>query len=177
MADRIDWFKAVIDNSSVRAIFGGRKLAPNPTDRWKNGPNRHLINDGNEIPFEVIQTGANLHDSQLAIPMVDAIPSNKRPGGGRRQRPTELYADRAYDAKEKIRRPLGAKGIIRKFAKRHIEHWSGLGKHNCAIEDAFAWLFLQKRLLIRYERREEIYQAFLSIGCIIICWTRLVQFY
>lgn len=124
----------------------------------------------------LILTGANVHDSQLAISLVDRIPSIKRTGGGRRQGPTELYADRAYDAKEKIRRPLGAKGIIRKFAKRHIEHWSGLGKHNCAIEDAFAWLFLQKRLLIRYERREDIYQAFLPIGCTIICWTRLVRF-
>ena len=36
------------------------------------------------VDDEVIQTGANVHDSQLAIPLVDAIPSIKGPGGGRR---------------------------------------------------------------------------------------------
>ena len=30
LADRIDWSKAVVDSSSVRALFGGRKLAPIP---------------------------------------------------------------------------------------------------------------------------------------------------
>jgi transposase len=30
LADRIDWSKAVVDNSSVRALIGGRKLAPIP---------------------------------------------------------------------------------------------------------------------------------------------------
>ncbi len=30
LADRIDWSKAVVDTSSVRALFGRRKLAPIP---------------------------------------------------------------------------------------------------------------------------------------------------
>ena len=30
LADKIDWSKAVVDSSSVRALFGGRKLAPIP---------------------------------------------------------------------------------------------------------------------------------------------------
>lgn len=29
-ADKIDWSRAVIDSSSVRAVFGGRRLAPTP---------------------------------------------------------------------------------------------------------------------------------------------------
>jgi transposase len=29
-ADKIDWSRAVIDSSSVRAVFGGRGLAPTP---------------------------------------------------------------------------------------------------------------------------------------------------
>lgn len=124
----------------------------------------------------MIQTGANVHDSQLAIPLVNAIPSIKRPGGGRRKKPTELYADRAYDAEEKIRRPLRAKGIIPKIAKRYTAHGSGLGKHRCVIEGVFAWLFQQRRLRVRYEKRDDIHQAFLSIGCIMICWNRLAQF-
>jgi transposase len=154
----------------------GAKTGPNPTDRGKNGSKRHLISDGKGIPLAVIQTGANVHDSQLAMPLVDAIPSIKRPGGGRRKRPMELYADRAYDAEEKIRRPLRAKGIIPRIARRYTAHGSGLEKHRCVIEGVFAWLFQQRRLRVRYEKRDDIHQAFLSIGCIMICWNRLAQF-
>jgi hypothetical protein len=41
---------------------------------------------------------------------MDAIPSIKRPGGGRRKRPLEFYADQAYDAKKKIHKPCEPKG-------------------------------------------------------------------
>jgi hypothetical protein len=36
------------------------------------------------------------------MPLVDFIPSIKRPGGGRRCRPDSLYADQVYDADEKM---------------------------------------------------------------------------
>ena len=124
----------------------------------------------------MIQTGANEHDSQQAIPLVDSIPAIKRPGGGRRRRPDELFADRAYDAEEKIRRPLRKRGIIPKIAKRNVDHGSGLGRHRCIIESVFAWLFQQRRLRVRYEKRDDIHQAFLTIGCILICWNRLAPF-
>jgi transposase len=31
--NQIDWSRAVVDNSSVRAVYGGTKTGPNPTDR------------------------------------------------------------------------------------------------------------------------------------------------
>jgi len=46
LADKIDWTKAVVDSSSVRALFGGAQTGPNPTDRGKNGSKRHVISDG-----------------------------------------------------------------------------------------------------------------------------------
>jgi hypothetical protein len=86
----------------------------------------------------VIHTGANVHDSQQAIPLVDAIPAIKCPKGGRRRRPDTLYADRAYDAEAKIRKPLRQRRIIPMIAKRYTEHGSGLGKHRSIIESIFA---------------------------------------
>jgi len=79
----------------VRALFWGAKTGPKPTDREKNGSKRHLISDDKGIPLAVNQTGANVHDFQLARPLVDAIPSIKRPGGARRKRPMKLCANRA----------------------------------------------------------------------------------
>jgi len=39
----IHWSRAVVDSCSVRAVFGGARTAPNPTDRAKRGTKRHLI--------------------------------------------------------------------------------------------------------------------------------------
>ena len=37
----------------------------------------------------------------------------------------------------------------------------------------FAWLHQFKRLLVRYDRRHEIHEAFLAIGCCLVCFRRL----
>lgn len=121
-------------------------------------------------------TGANVHDSQMAIDLVDAIPPIKRPRGRPRRRPDALLADRGYDAEDKIRKPLRQRGIDPLIAKRHTEHGSGLGQLRWVVEAAFAWLFQQRRLRVRYEKRDDIHQAFLIIGCLLICWNRVTAF-
>jgi transposase len=47
----IDWRRAIVDSSSVRAPGGGRKVGPNPTDRRKPGSKHHIITDGRGVPF------------------------------------------------------------------------------------------------------------------------------
>ena len=121
-------------------------------------------------------TGANVHDSQQAIELIDAIPAIKQPRGGRRKRPDQAYADAAYDAEAKIRKPLRKRGITPFIAKRGREHGSGLGKHRCVVEGVFAWLFKFRRLRVRYEKRDDIHYAFLLIGCMLICWNRIEGF-
>ena len=121
-------------------------------------------------------TAANLHDSQAAIPLVDAIPPIKTPHGGRRKRPEELLADRAYDAEDKIRNALRRRGIEPLVAKRNTEHGSGLGKFRYVVEACFGWLFNFRRLRVRYEKRDDIHEAFFVIGCCMICWNRVLAF-
>ncbi len=43
------------------------------------------------------------------------------------------------------------------------------------IEDAvdFAWLHHFKRLLVRYDCRHEMHEAFLALACCLICFRRL----
>jgi transposase len=156
--------------------FWGALTGPNPTDRGKNGSKRHVVCDGQGTPLAITHTGANVHDSQQAIPLIDAIPSIKRPGGGRRKRPDAAFADRAYDAEQKIRVPLRERGIRPFIAKRNTEHGSGLGVHRCVVEWVFSWLFQNRRLRLRYEKRADIHTALLTIGCLLICWNRLERF-
>ena len=76
-----------MDRSSTRALFGGAQTGPNPTDRGTTGTKRHLITDGRGIPLAMAHTGANVHDSQMAIPLVDAIQPIQRPLGRPRKGP------------------------------------------------------------------------------------------
>jgi transposase len=121
-------------------------------------------------------TGANVHDSNMAIALVDAIPPIKQAVGRPRRRPEVLLADRAYDAEEKIRKPLRRRRVVPLIAERDTPHGSGLGQVRWVVEAAFDWLFNQRRLRVRYERRDDIHQAFLIIGCLLICWNRLQEF-
>jgi len=156
--------------------FWGAQTGPNPTDRGKNGSKRHVVCDGQGTPLAITHTGANVHDSEQAIPLIDAIPPIKRPAGGRRKRPDKAFADRAYDAEQKIRVALRQRSIQPFIAKRNTEHGSGLGVHRCVVEWVFSWLFQNRRLRVRYEKRADIHTAFLTIGCLLICWNRLERF-
>ena len=60
---QIDWSRAVVDGSSIRAVSWRRQAGPNPTDRAKPGSKRHLICDGRGIPPALQLTGANRNDS------------------------------------------------------------------------------------------------------------------
>jgi transposase len=136
--------------------FWGAKTGPNPTDRGKNGSKRHLIVDGQGTPLAIEHTGANVHDSEMAIALVDGIPPIKQPCGRPRRRPDEVLADRAYDAEEKIRQPLRQRKTKPLIAKRNTQNGSGLGKFRYVVEAAFDWLFNQRRLRVRYEKRDDM---------------------
>src|SRR5437773_8555265 len=73
-ADQIDWSRATVDSSSVRAVGGGEKTGPNPTDRRKPGSKHHILTDAHGIPLNVILTGANRHDVTQLLPLIDSAP-------------------------------------------------------------------------------------------------------
>lgn len=156
--------------------FWGLCVGPNPTDRGKNGSKRHLITDGLGLPLAITPTGADCHDSNFAVALVDAIPPIKRPCGRPRQRPEAVYADRAYDFDHKIRRPLRRRRITPMIARRGEDHGSGLGVYRWVVEPPFAWLNQYRRLRVRYEKRDDMHQAFLNIGCALICWKVIQAF-
>ncbi len=90
---QIDWSRAVVDGSSVRAVFGGQHTGPNPTDRAKLGSKPHLICDGHGVPLAIHRTGANRNDPQQALALVDAIPPPRGERGCPRHRPDSVLAD------------------------------------------------------------------------------------
>jgi transposase len=165
--DQIDWSRAVVDSCSIRAVYGGDQTGPNPTDRAKRGSKRHLICDGRGVPLAVRLTGANRNDSQEALLLVDAIPPLQGGRGRPRRRPTCVLGDRGYDAAA-IRSGLRARHIAPLLATRRTEHGSGLGRWRWVVERTFAWLNQFRRLRVRYDKRADIHEAFLLLGCALL---------
>jgi transposase len=50
---------------------------------------------------------------------------------------------------------------------------SGLGRWRWVVERTFAWLNQFRRLRVRYDKRADIHEAFLSLACALICWHAL----
>jgi transposase len=74
-----------------------------------------------------------------------------------------------YDS-EPHRQRLRERGIKPVIAGRRTEHGSGLGKFRRLVERTHAWLHHFRRLRIRFERRADIHEAFLNLGCSLVCW-------
>ena len=102
---------------------------------------------------------------------MDAIEPIRRPTGapGRpRKRPEKLHADKAYDL-PRCRQALRKRGIKARISRRGIDSSEKLGRHRWVVERTLAWLSRYRRLSVRYERRADIHEAFLHLGCSLIC--------
>ncbi|MGW5782081.1 transposase, partial [Streptomyces sp. NPDC003863] len=133
-----------------------------------------LIIDATGIPLAVTLTGGNRNDVTQLIPLLQAVPPVRGKRGRPRRRPDVVFGDRGYDH-DKYCRLVWGLGVKPLIARRGTEHGSGLGTQRWFVERAFAHLHWFRRLRIRWEIRDDIHEAFLILGCALICWRRLSQ--
>ena len=126
------------------------------------------------IPLAVGLTAANRPDDGLLGPLLDAIAPIRRPRGRPRPRPAKLHADLGYGYAH-CRATLRRRGVAARIARKGVESRERLGRFRWVAERTLAWLARYRRLAIRYERREDIHQAFLDLGCALICLNFLRQ--
>jgi transposase len=124
--------------------------------------------DRTGIPLAALLTGANRHDSVVFEQLLDAIPPIKQPSGQRRRRPAKLHADTGDDD-PRCRQALQRRHIRGRIARKGIDSSERLGRHRWVVERTLAWLNRFRRLTVRYERRADIHQAFLTLGCCLVC--------
>lgn len=152
----------------------GDSTGPNPTDRGKAGCKPHLAADTNGVPLVVQQAPANRSETTLFPGMIDALPTLARRRGRPRWKPGKVHADKGYDSR-KNRDYLEALHITPRIARRGVESREKSGRHRWVVERPFAWLHRMRRLRIRCERRDDIHEAFLLLGCVRICWNFLAK--
>ena len=125
----------------------------------------------------MVLTGAQVHDSKVLEELVNAVEPVEPVKGARgrpRKRPEKLHADKAYDYL-RCRRYLRERGIAPRIARRGVEKSYRLGRHRWVVERTLAWLSCYRRLCVRYERRADIHEALLTLGCALICFNRLLR--
>jgi IS5 family transposase len=128
--------------------------------------------DRNGIPLAIKRSAANVNDGQMLEATVDAIAPFRQRRGGRRRRPDTLHADKAHDS-HRCRHALRSRRITPRIARKGVERRERLGRHRWVVERTLAGLNRFRRLTIRYERGAELHQAFLDLGCALICWNFL----
>ncbi|MFF6992371.1 transposase [Streptomyces sp. NPDC010273] len=98
----LDWPRACVDGSRVRARKGDAPTGQFPVDRRKTCSNHHLIHAGRGTPLKLLTTAANVNDltQPLAliagIPLAGIPPVTERPGQPP-LRPDALVSDKNHD--------------------------------------------------------------------------------
>lgn len=151
---------------------GGADTGPSPVDRRKTGSKHHLICDGRGTPFKVITTAANVNDVTQTLALVDGIPPVAGRPGRPRRRPDALLGDKGYDSNAH-RDELRHRRVLPVISRKGSPNIKGMGKLRYVVEQTFALLHQFKRLAVRWERRTELHNAFVSLACSLICWRRL----
>jgi transposase len=150
----------------------GLQTGPSPVDRGRSGSKHHLLTDAGGIPLAVSLTGGNRHDVTQLAALLDAVAPVRGRVGRPRRRPEAIVGDRGYDY-DNHRRAVRERGVRPRIARKQTAHGSGLGRERWVVERTLSWLHQHRRLRIRWERRPDIHEAFLSLACSLICWRRL----
>ncbi len=83
----------------------------------------------------------------------------------------------SWATRRTTRRPYagncGAAGIPPVISRKGAPNIKGLGKLRYVVEQTFTLLHQFKRLAVRWDRRIELHDALVSLGCSLICWRRL----
>jgi transposase len=150
----------------------GKKTGPNPTDRAKKGTKWSLLTDGRGLPLGLVVAGANTNDFKLVQQTFDSVPV-KRPKPTRRRR-LHLCLDAGYDCQQ-VRTWAARRGFSlhvrprrpparppKKSRRKKVRRW--------VVERSHSFLHRFRRLLVRWEKREDTYLAMLHLAMGIVTW-------
>ncbi|WP_240436943.1 IS5 family transposase [Streptomyces sporangiiformans] len=169
----LDWSRCAIDSVNMRALQRG----PGGPESCRPGQVRlegSLEHRADRSALSVGISGANLHDSQALMPLVQGMPPICYRRGRRRRRPGKFHGDRGYDY-DHLRRWFRARGITPRIARKGVDASQRLGRHRWTVARTMAWLAGCRRLHRCYECKASHLLAFTSIACILICYRRLAN--
>ena len=178
--EQLDWSESFLDGSFAPAKKTGSLVGK--TKRGK-GTKWRVVVDGQGIPLGKQFYSASPNEVRLAEETLAAIRVTRQHRGGRpRQKPQRVIADRAYDS-DPLRERLAKRGIElvaphrRNRRKPRTQDGRALRRYRrrWKVERTFAWLGNFRRLVVRYDRSDAIYEAFFHIACFMIVLRRVLK--
>jgi len=166
-AKGIDWQWQSLDAAITKAPLGSENTGANPTDRGKKGTKRHLLTEGNGMPLAVVVTGANRHDKKETKNVLDNIVI-ERPKSTQENK-QHLCLDKGYDYPD-IRELVEEFGYLGHIKTRGEEmadkaRIPGYRTRRWVVERTHSWMNRYRRLLIRWEKKTDNYEAFIQLAC------------
>lgn len=141
----------------------GGKTGRNPTDRGKSGVKRSVLTDARGVPIGITIAGANVHDTQLLQATLASIPVI-------RPRPTtrckqHLCLDAGYFGEpcERIATRRHYTTHTRSRGEEQQACKKGYKPRRWVVEAAHSWTNRARRLLVRWEKKDENYLAFIHL--------------
>jgi putative transposase len=169
----LDWEWQSLDGAITKAPFGGAATGANPTDRGKRGTKRSTLCEGHGLPLAIVVAGANRHDMKLAAATLDAVVVARPTPAANAEQGLCLDAGYDYDA---VREQATARGYTPHIRPRG-EDRANAGSADPAkrprrwvVERLHSWLNRSRRLLVRWEKRQDTYEAFLHLACALLCF-------
>lgn len=139
-----------------------------PTDHGCSRPPPDLRRSRH--PTQVIITAADVNDISQTLALVDGIPPVAgRPG---RPPPTPQSPTRRQGLRLQPHDELRHRRFLPVISRKESPNIKGIGKLRYIVEPTFALLHHFKRLAVRWERRTELNDAFISLAFILICYRR-----
>ncbi|MEW6759136.1 MAG: IS5 family transposase [Acidobacteriota bacterium] len=138
----------------------------------KKGSKRHLLVDGHGVPLSLVVTGANRHDVTQLEPVLDAIVLPLPP----EEEGPFLYADKAYDG-EPAQQAIRSRGYIPRISRKKRGRGRPPKNRRWVVEAAHSWFNRFRKLLVRYEKLAESYEALVHLAAAIICWRNIGVIY
>jgi transposase len=132
-----------------------------------------VLVDGQGVPLGVHLSSASPGEASLAEATLEKVAVPRRRGRPRKK-PERIIADRGYDWRALWLRmkKRGIDFIAPHLSTRRHKFQDGRKlrryRRRWIIERTNAWLFNFRRLVVRYERRVEHYQAFVHFACALI---------
>jgi putative transposase len=121
------------------------------------------LTDGAGVPLAVTVAGANRHDMKLVEPTLEAIEMESKDC----EEKPNLCLDKGYDYPE-VRELVEAYGYyahIRSRGEEKREAIAGYRARRWVVERAHSWMNRFRRLLIRWEKKEDNFLNMIYLAC------------
>ena len=135
-----------------------------------------MLVDERGIPLSIVVTGANRHDVSQLEAVLDATVIDRPQEAGQ-----HLCADKGYHG-DPAREAIETRDYVPHVRQRGEEVEAkktipGYKPRRWIVEVAHSWFNRFRKLLVRYEKFSETYEALLHLAAAIICWRKVGVIY